>query len=263
MNITTHCSQQPAHTEPIFSFFTEQLTIHKFPIFYTQLPVRVALVDLDTLNQALEQQQPDIPQLLLSPEEQTLFSRFSYPKRRREWLGGRLAAKTALLLFNDRKNIAEKQMADFSILPDSHGRPVLQDTVDRAVSITHSSRFAAALTAHGTNCGLDLQKISSRLPELANRFTTPAEIQRVKRIAPKLEKNTLLTTIWTAKEAIKKRLLFNKAAIFSATSIEQIQFLSKNEHIFFCRVEEFTPLQAVQIHILPPYVLALTGDFHA
>jgi holo-[acyl-carrier protein] synthase len=126
----------------------------------------LSLLDLRQLQNLLSKQEGvEFLTSLLSPAEAALWTNFTYPKRRLEWLGGRLAAKHSLgrLLGGESARLYR----DYSLLPDEHGRPVLEPLpLGEAVlhvSISHSRDYAAALTTAAGRCGLDIQQTTARL----------------------------------------------------------------------------------------------------
>ena len=246
----------------IFSFFPAQKTIHRLPLFLRDKQPFCALVDLDQLSLLLEQQTSDLPAALLSKEEQIFFTRFNYPKRRREWLGGRIAAKAAMLACPDNESSLSR-MNEITILPDEHGRPVTGSGIKQMVSISHSSQFAVACAAKQGVCGIDLQKISSKLPGLTSRFTSSNEQQLLARQYPDFPEDIRLTMIWTTKEAVKKSMLHDQPSVFSGITINQVLPEKKNKHLFFCKVTGYAQPQQVTVHVFPPYILALTGGENA
>jgi len=149
----------------------------------------------------------------LSRTEQELLNKFTLAKRRREWLGGRLAAKYAVDRL--RESVRSRQYAlpwtDYSILGDENGRPhILTDnktgTPMPDISISHSGSFAAALAVHKGFGGIDLQEITPKIMRVQDRFCTPGEERILWESIPGAPANiaSLLTKLWSAKEALRK-----------------------------------------------------------
>ncbi len=260
MNITTHCSSVTPQAEPIFSFFSRPVSLSGLTVHVTQDQQQcVALVDLAQVGKLLDRKDEALLELL-SPQEQKYFKRFSYAKRRHEWLGGRIAAKTALAELAQSR-IKPHELRQISILPDELGRPKADRLTEPGLSISHSSGFAVALAA-GSSCGIDLQKISARLPTLTDRFTREQEISILTELNS-IEHSTLLTMIWTTKEALKKSMLSDQPGIFGGIEILQASMIDSNSYRLVCRVQENLQ-QIVKVHDFSPYILALTGaDPHA
>lgn len=214
------------------SFFTSLFEIPETTEIYARLfslpvPFCLTLINLDRLEQALEHEMVEDHLLaLLSSEEKKLFSGFAYPKRRKEWLGGRLAAKYAVCQLLAVKK-TEQILPTLSILPTESGSPRLTGTGfsrDQlpALSISHSGRFAVALAAAAESCGVDIQKISPQTQRVADRFCEPHELQLLRDCAPLLDEKERLTLLWSAKEALKKALLHDQPVIFQGVALQSV-----------------------------------------
>lgn len=148
----------------------------------------------------------------LTAEEQRLVTGFTLPKRKLEWLGGRLTAKASLLylLTNHAPLPAPNRLA---ILPDRTGRPLLssQDAplpAKLSFSISHSGGHAATLACLDRPCGLDIQHLSPVLEGIKERFCTAAE-RRLLQECPQLARHSKierLALLWSAKEAFRKAM---------------------------------------------------------
>ncbi len=256
MDITTNTHPEP---ERIHTFF---FTVRSF----YGIPVRIQtqnrqIVSLVSLKKEIHWSEPE---QLLSTAERNYCKRFRYPKRRNEWLGGRTAAKAALLplpVFQGVQDEADR----LTILPDEHGRPILEEPFGRAkteniaLSITHSGEYAAAFAIQGLSfCGIDLQKISAKLPDLTNHFTTAAELDMLE-CRPELgDRETALTMLWAAKESLKKSLLSDQSVIFSGVEVKQIIPADKQVWQFRCAVQGYPDQQTATVYNLAPYILSLT-----
>lgn len=184
---------------------------------------RIALLDLTRLQSLLVQDQGlEFVSSLLSSAEARLFSGFAYPKRRLEWLGGRLAAKHCLSRHLAAGSATAAWYGDYSLLPDEHGCARL-DTLPGpqpgpAISISHSRDYAAALVSATSGCGIDIQHKTAQLARVQERFTSETELSQLERIPDPL---TRLGMIWAAKEAVKKSLLFDQATFFGTISLTE------------------------------------------
>ncbi len=210
---------------------------------------RITLFHLTQLNE-----NEDSAALLLSGAEQNYLQRFRYPKRRHEWLGGRIAAKAALT--------GAMEAAAFrllTILPDRHGRPTVsgQPDFNLSLSISHSGAYAAALAMRGPSCGLDLQEVSDKLPELTKYFAMPVELDLLADQPQLGSQETRLTMLWAVKEAMKKSLLADQPDIFSGIELKQIHGIDKGIWQCACAVRNH-PLQTAFVYDFSPYILALT-----
>ncbi|MEI7482252.1 MAG: 4'-phosphopantetheinyl transferase superfamily protein [Elusimicrobiota bacterium] len=188
------------------------------------------------------------PETFLSKSELEKFASFKIEKRRRDWLGGRYAAKTLL----KEALYLQIPLSDIEIAYDLSGRPVwVYGKVQRLLSITHSGPFcAAACGAAGTVfLGIDLEKAEPRAnawyqdyfhkEELSKQVTgsrsqvTGNEIQPAAGQFPvpwHLSPDTchLATCLWTQKEALLKALgLGLKADLLDVNLAEDAPKFSK------------------------------------
>ncbi len=133
---------------------------------------------------------------VLTLQEQAYYNTLKFPKRRSEWLGGRIALKqvAARVLKTDLKNL--------EVLPQDTGLPKLLvggNPAPLSYSITHSHGFAvAAVSAEEKFLGIDLEKIEHRISAWKNDFFHPSELTA--------DSDEFLTALWTQKEALVKLL---------------------------------------------------------
>lgn len=133
----------------------------------------------------------------LSARETALYGAFRMEKRRKEWLAGRLAAKS---LLSAAANEADQSLLDISY--DQLGRPAC---AGRIVSISHSGGWAMAAIKEGTSfIGADLEKIEERHPAWYKDYFLPGELA-----TPDPGEATRL---WAIKEALLKALGLGLAA---------------------------------------------------
>ena len=145
----------------------------------------------------------------LSKHEQECLGRFTAGKRRREWLGGRFAAKyvASEMLGQNGKALPWSCLA---VLADVNGRPFLasdnkkEDFPD--ISISHSGDLAVAMAVNKGLCGIDIQKVTDRVINVRERFCTPNEeaVARSFFSAAPANNSGVLTRLWAAKEALRK-----------------------------------------------------------
>ncbi len=140
---------------------------------------------------------PDPETFLVAAELETL-KQFNLIKRRKQWLGGRLAAKKAILQEkgNDQK--------DWEISNEKDGRPgavfIPSPGGEPAISISHSHDLAVAAAAMVKGCGIDIEPVSPRPARLAGRFSSAAEA----RVLKNLPQEHAFTLLWCAKESLRK-----------------------------------------------------------
>lgn len=140
----------------------------------------------------------------LSPDELAQWTGLRQEKRRREWLGGRLAAKWAADGFLAGTAVDWQRLV---IRSEADGRPYVATeahAVAPFISISHSGPLAAALAAN-IPCGLDLQEPGAKLHRVRQRFAAPGEEDLLKASLPRAFPETeRLTLLWAAKEAVRK-----------------------------------------------------------
>lgn len=213
----------------------------------------------------LEQQTKHTLHHWLHKKELTRLAEFSYKKRRREWLGGRLCSKQALHIF-----LRQQTGQDF--LPDHHqssvasaesGRPYFArlEGVDFSLpelSISHSRDFATAMTCQ-THCGIDIQYPSENLHRVKEKFCTEEEEQLLLKSLSHLSPLSQLTLLWSGKEAVKKMLSPTGIPGFHELTLRKLSPQgSSNTLLYFSRSNEQNSLFPVAAGILNTcYALAL------
>jgi 4'-phosphopantetheinyl transferase len=145
---------------------------------------------------------------LADPELATLAS-YTLPKRRAQWLTGRICAKKAtseyLRRFMPQLPLPESRDIMIRNLPS--GRPEIDSPLAAVrgldLSISHSGGYAAALVSSSA-CGIDIQEDSETLPRISNRFCQAHEAEILQRHLPDHHPIPRLNLLWTAKEAARK-----------------------------------------------------------
>ncbi len=262
MNITTNCDSVFFEPDAIHSFFPSSISLCGLTILArTKSKLCITLLDLDQVEDSLKQRDSRLPEQVLSETELFYFERFGYPKRRREWLGGRIAAKAAMLELN-KPDRMHGRLQRLSILPDDHGRPIADTMEDISISISHSGRFAVGLAVKGVSCGIDLQQICSKLPDLTDRFASSHELTLLAGLPVLGDQSTSLTMLWAAKEALKKSLLHDQPAIFSGIELQRVTNIQDHAYRFYCTVDGHLE-QTTMTYDFSPYILSLTTTDHA
>ena len=170
--------------------------------------VRVNLLHSDTVP---------APETFLSGPELEKFVSFKIEKRRRDWLGGRYAAKTLLKETLDLVT----PLTTIEISYDSFGRPVWADREDqRLISITHSGPFCAAVCGPAGTAflGIDIEKAEPRVNAWYQDYFHRSELELTSHQSPVTSFQLpvtdyrlpdtihLATRLWTQKEALLKAL---------------------------------------------------------
>lgn len=137
--------------------------------------------------------------LLTGPEREAL-ARYTFPKRRKDWLLGRLAAKRALATAGGWAPEA------VSVLATESGRPAFaapdESLAGWTLSITHGHGHAAALVAPGP-AGVDLERVRA-VPQGGWRFFLTERERAWLADAPLGPAGEIV--VWALKEAVYKAL---------------------------------------------------------
>lgn len=160
------------------------------------------------------------PPGLLHTDEAALFAGLKIEKRRRDWLLGRWTAKRLLqtelaesrgaVVALDRLLIAaDAQGAPYAALAGAGGLPA---RLPYSLSISHSGgrsfcalHEVAAATGERFALGADIEMCEPRGARFVADYFAPAEAELLAAAAP-AEQTELVTTIWSAKEAVLKAL---------------------------------------------------------
>jgi len=144
----------------------------------------------------------------LSPSEYKRQQSFRFPKRKKDWLSGRWAAKN--LLINSSSHLQRCQLSEFSIENNPDGSPLVTrngELLPGSISISHRSDYAStAWTANPrSKIGIDLEVIEPKPVSFIDDFFTINEFNFL--FEQKLEDHPVISSlIWSAKEAVMKAL---------------------------------------------------------
>ena len=172
--------------------------------------IAYVLLDLQRLEEEVQKlSEGRVAACYLADREREYLDRFTSGKRRREWLGGRFAAKYAAagMLGKSGDTLPWDGLA---VLADGNGRPYLAADKKGAampdISISHSGDLAAAIAVRNGFCGIDVQQVTDRVVKVRERFCTPNEEAIIHSFfnAPPETKSAVLTKLWAAKEALRK-----------------------------------------------------------
>ena len=149
----------------------------------------------------------------LDEKEWCILAAFKLPKRRSQWLTGRLCAKQAITGYCRKyhPHIPEPSENTLFIRNTPNGRPELEaqhlptELQNLDISISHSGDYAAALVSD-IFCGIDIQKRSETLNRVRDRFCRSGEGNILQDHLPTFDQLWQLTLLWAAKEAAKKTL---------------------------------------------------------
>ncbi|MGI6656346.1 MAG: 4'-phosphopantetheinyl transferase family protein [Desulfobulbus sp.] len=224
----------------------------------------LSLVDLRRLIRP--ETADDVFMPLLAADEARIWTALAHPKRKREWLGGRLAGKQALCTLLNRRDVPEC-FPRYALLPDTHGRPrpLLPDGAEHSLrlSLSHSRDYAAALATYDDPCGIDIQHVTPRLLKVRRYFATDREVRLLKESIP--DPLLGLGLLWAAKEAAKKAYLADQPSFFGAIQLHSIEPLDCRAPLWSarCTVRE-TTRALVRLTTFSDHCLAcITESSHA
>lgn len=158
----------------------------------------------------LVQSEQDIstpPNLFLSRKEQVKFDSLRFLKRRNDWLVGRWTAKQLLVAVLEREQNGSIPAQAIEIFNGVDGAPRVyfnDEPLALNLSISHSHGYALCAVDTGS-LGADLEWIEPREECLVNDFFTASEQAQV-RTSAAIQRDRLVTAIWSAKEAGSKAL---------------------------------------------------------
>lgn len=134
------------------------------------------------------------------------------PRKKRQWLGGRIAAKDAVkhCLWQER-GVFDFYPKELRIENNQLGKPIaianVSDTYDAQLelSIAHKDNIAVAIASKNA-IGIDIERIEARTDEFLDLALASTEQALVEAgTTQEIAKDELVTRIWSAKEAIAKK----------------------------------------------------------
>lgn len=138
----------------------------------------------------------DGPGSPLTSRERAALRGLATPKRRGDWLCGRLAAKRALAA---RLKVPEREI---EVLADRDGKPYCTLAAAPPISISHTAPGGlCAVSADAGPIGADWEMVAERPARVIELYTRPEE-----RTASVMADARAQTLIWAKKEAILKLL---------------------------------------------------------
>jgi 4'-phosphopantetheinyl transferase EntD len=174
-----------------------------------------AFVSLNEVDAAASAPHPE-----LSERESKVLAGLSFQKRRRDWLGGRLAAKRAVrrYLFPEEIIDAPESLRRIEILPGPTRAPEVQWAgvpwsgfgvrPGLRVSISHSGCHAGAVAGSqkGPRFGFDMERIQTLDPAVYSIAFNSPEIEAIEATEESTSREEKVLLFWTAKEAVAKAL---------------------------------------------------------
>jgi phosphopantetheinyl transferase (holo-ACP synthase) len=143
--------------------------------------------------------------LCLTHSEIDCFDQLESPRRKRQWLFGRLAAKDAVRMWMKQQyGIEFLHPLTFAILNDELGCPLVQMLFDLPappfITISHAGDRSFAAAAAGP-IGIDAEPNDRLVEEILPHFAQPAEQQI---LAAFEDQSNAALRLWCAKEAVGK-----------------------------------------------------------
>jgi acyl transferase domain-containing protein/phosphopantetheinyl transferase len=125
------------------------------------------------------------------------------PRRKGEWLLGRVAIKDVTRHLLWRQAPAPIFPVEIEVDSESSGRPVVRGSFGRdiRVSVSHKDGTAVAAAREGRDVGVDIERVERRSTDFESALLDEAE----RRFAPEADRDEWLTRLWTAKESVAKR----------------------------------------------------------
>lgn len=150
------------------------------------------------------------PSGVLSAAEQTRYRALRSEKRRRDWLLGRWTAKHLLQALLREQGGCLLPLDAIAISNDADGVPLANYPFSISISHSNGRAFCVAskrVLADGRPwpVGADMERIEARAPVFVADYFTAAEQEAVAQAAPAL-RETFITAVWSAKEAVLKAL---------------------------------------------------------
>jgi 4'-phosphopantetheinyl transferase len=160
---------------------------------------------------------PNTTNGLLHPLELARFERFRVPKRRQDWLLGRWTAKLLVQQYLAATGPGPTRSLDQIVIPAAaDGAPYVMlatsggtaaPPLPLSLSISHSGgwAFCALCDEPWVAAGADIERIEPRESSFVDMFFAPSEAEQV-RVAAPADRDTVVTALWSAKEAVLKAL---------------------------------------------------------
>ena len=146
---------------------------------------------------------------ILSPQEKATFAALRFPKRRHDWLLGRYASKKLLLDISPPSLTCSIQQ--LTIVSNPQGAPYIlfpnQTQLEGCLTISHSegTAFCAWTPLPNLQIGADIEIIAPHPQYFIEDYFTPHEIAQCFQSSEAL-RPSMITAIWSAKEAVLKAL---------------------------------------------------------
>lgn len=165
--------------------------------------------------------------VLSANEAKVWINQLRAEKRKRQWLMGRLAAKQAVQSLIERVNGAKLCLADIEIGNSENGSPYIRLpgalSMRPKVSISHSDDYAIAVAVEQevAEVGVDVEAIAGRDSSFEEMAFNTQERSLFAHLQGK-ERDTMVTRLWCAKEAVTKALQLDLMPGLKALQCESV-----------------------------------------
>ncbi len=228
------------------------------------LPVQLSTIILDTFSsiscppvilkllpdadETAPEAMQNTPYIFLHSSELAQLKKYRLPKRRSEYLTGRICAKMAISSYLQSTLRPLPAMNQMEINKSEYGRPFITFHPAASfplpdISISHSKGYGAAIaTRH--RCGIDIQRQEKSLIKVRERYCLEREYHILSKIIPEREELLQLSLLWSAKEAIQKS--FSRGASMPTFLGIQLQGGKRKDNANFLFSFSLSPGQSQQ-----------------
>jgi phosphopantetheinyl transferase len=233
INKIQHMTKQDKQLKNLFPEAMQKVAAEIFGEQSMQ-PVLLGLLAAPTSATADLQPQADLSfRKMLHPKEAATLNGYKFPKRRSEYLTGRICAKMAI---RELLNLTTGQsifpiLSEIEIARTENGRPDIVIHVSGAnalkmeISISHSGDYGVAIAAESP-CGVDLQLQQANLLRVQEKFCSEREYSLLEMFLTDSDKIARLALLWAAKEAAKKALSYWQMPGFLDLEVQKLTNLS-------------------------------------
>lgn len=195
----------------------------------------VSRLDLDDLALRCEADGEEaVAQLYLCPGELDHWRGFRLPRRRLEWLAGRIAAKDAAMRCRGvAGSNRDWQLWQLVVLPSGRPEFLAAGALLPEISISHSGGRAVAM-ASADRCGIDIQQRREAVVRVKSRFCTEVEEERLAASLSGVDAVSRLTLLWAAKEAIRKAVPLEPLPAFAEMELLTVRGEAPGWMVFDC-----------------------------
>jgi 4'-phosphopantetheinyl transferase EntD len=178
------------------------------------------------------------PYIFLHSSELAQLQKYRLPKRRSEYLTGRICAKITALNYLQFTLQTPPAMHQIEINNSEYGHPLITFHPTASfpvpdISISHSKGYGAAVAAQH-RCGIDIQRQEKSLIKVKEKYCMEREYHILSQIIPEGGELARLSLLWSAKEAIQKSFSRkNSMPTFPDICLQGGEKKDKNNVLFF------------------------------